>query len=182
MPATSGVAALVPPTNVIPCSGDLGQPLTPLEQTIAYPGLSSAKAATSGTMRLLEFAKDCDGCHHGLGSKVLCPPPPPAVFVNGAGYVVSFHGPVDAMLLSGFSVRLVPPTARTYGEEAGQDSCGFFSDEVSLLGETPRAQADEPVSPAATTTVIPSAASAASVRSTSVRDSEYGDTFDSHWP
>ena len=76
------------------------------------------------------------------------------------------------MLLSGLSVRFVPPTARTYGEEAGQDSCGFLSAEVSLPGATPRAHADEPVSPAATTTVMPSAASAASVRSTSVRDSE----------
>jgi hypothetical protein len=47
-----------------------------------------------------------------------------------------------------------------------------LSDEVSLLGLTPRAHADEPVSPAATTTVIPSAAAAASSRSTSVRDSE----------
>ena len=35
MPATSGVAALVPPTNVMPCWGELGQLLTPLEQTIA---------------------------------------------------------------------------------------------------------------------------------------------------
>ena len=51
-----------------------------------------------------------------------------------------------------------------------------------MPGGTPRAQADEPVSPAATTTVIPSAAWAASVRSTRVRDSEYGDTVDSHSP
>ena len=39
----------------------------------------------SGTMRLLEFAKDCSGCHHGRDSNVLCPPPPPLVAVNGAG-------------------------------------------------------------------------------------------------
>ena len=95
---------------------------------------------------------------------------------------MSFQGPLEAMLLSEFRVRFVPPTARTHGELAGQDTCGFFSDEVSFPGGTPRAHADEPVSPAATTTVIPSAASAASVRSTSVRDSEYGDTVDSHSP
>jgi hypothetical protein len=68
---------------------------------------------------------------------------------------VSFQGPVEAMLLSEFSVRFVPPTASTQPELAGHDTCGFFSDEVSWLGGTPRAHADEPVSPAATTTVIP---------------------------
>ena len=36
--------------------------------------------------------------------------------------------------MSGFSVRFVPPTASTHGELAGQDTCGFLSDEVSLLG------------------------------------------------
>ena len=53
---------------------------------------------------------------------------------------------------------------------------------MSWPGGTPRAHADEPVSPAATTTVIPSAASAASSRVTSVRDAEYADTVDSHTP
>ena len=37
-------------------------------------------------------------------------------------------------------------------------------------GETPRAHADDPMSPAATTVVIPSAAVAVSCRSTSVTD------------
>src|SRR5262245_56728258 len=86
------------------------------------------------------------------------------------------------MLLSEFSVRFVPPTASTQPELAGQDTCGFFSDEVSWLGGTPRAHADEPVSPAATTWVIPSAASAASCRVTSVREAVYGETVDSHSP
>jgi hypothetical protein len=95
---------------------------------------------------------------------------------------VSFHDPVDAIVLLEFSVRFVPPTASTHPELAGQDTCGFFSAEVSWPGGTPRAHADEPVSPAATTTVIPSAASAASVRLTSVRDAEYADTVDSHTP
>jgi hypothetical protein len=45
-----------------------------------------------------------------------------------------------------------------------------LSEEVSLDGETPRAHADEPVSPAATTVVIPSAAVAVSCRSTIVTD------------
>jgi len=34
MPATSGVEALVPPTKVMPCCGEFGQLLTPLEHTI----------------------------------------------------------------------------------------------------------------------------------------------------
>ena len=68
------------------------------------------------------------------------------------------------------SVRFVPPTASTHGELAGHDTCGFLSAEVSFDGETPRAHADEPVSPAATTVVMPSAAVAVSWRSTSVRD------------
>ena len=76
----------------------------------------------------------------------------------------------------------MPPTASTHPELAGHDTWGFFSEEVSWLGGTPRAQADEPVSPAATTTVIPSAASAASSRLTSVRDAVYADTVDSHTP
>jgi hypothetical protein len=95
---------------------------------------------------------------------------------------VSFHGPVEAIVLFESSVRFVPPTASTHSELAGQDTCGFFSLEVSWLAGTPRAHADEPVSPAATTTVIPSAASAASRRVTSVRDAEYLDTVDSQTP
>ena len=95
---------------------------------------------------------------------------------------MSFHGPVDTIALPEFSVRLVPPTASTHPELAGQETCGFFSLEVSLLVGTPRAHADEPVSPAATTTVIPRAASAASRRVTSVRDAEYLETVDSQTP
>ena len=36
-------------------------------------------------MRLLELAKDWAGCHQGRASNALDPPPPPAVFWNGAG-------------------------------------------------------------------------------------------------
>ena len=85
-------------------------------------------------------------------------------------------------MLFEFSVRFVPPTASTHPELAGQDTCGFFSLEVSWPAGTPRAHAEEPVSPAATTTVIPSAASAASRRVTSVRDAEYLETVDSQTP
>src|SRR3954453_7729818 len=133
-------------------------------------------------MRLPEAPKDCAGCHQGFDSNVLEPPPPPAVAVNGAGYSVSFQAPWEAIELSAASVRLVPPTASTHGEEAGHEICGFFSDDVSWLAGTPRAHAEEPVSPAATTVVIPSAAVAASWRSTSVRDAVYGCTIDSHSP
>src|SRR5215210_3854544 len=109
-------------------------------------------------MRLPEVPKDCAGCHHGFFSNALEPPPPPAVAVNGAGYPVSFQAPCEAIELSAASVRLVPPTARTHGEEAGHETCGFLSDEVSSPAGTPRAQAEDPVSPAATTVVIPRAA------------------------
>ena len=95
---------------------------------------------------------------------------------------MSFHGPVEATPFWASSVRFVPPTASTHGELAGHDTCGFLSDEVSLDGLTPRAHADEPVSPAATTVVMPSAAVAVSWRSTSVRDAVYGETSDSQSP
>src|SRR3954452_7993953 len=64
MPATSGAAALVPPTKAMVWPEPV-QLWTPLEQTIGEPGLASAKAAMSGTMRLFELVNDCAGCHHG---------------------------------------------------------------------------------------------------------------------
>jgi len=36
--------------------------------------------------------------------------------------VVSFQTPLDAIVLSAFSVRFVPPTASTEGDEAGQET------------------------------------------------------------
>ena len=95
---------------------------------------------------------------------------------------MSFQAPDEAIALSAASVRFVPPTARTQGDDAGQETCGFLSDDVSWLAGTPRAHAEEPVSPAATTVVMPSAAVAVSWRSTSVRDAVYGFTIDSHSP
>ena len=95
---------------------------------------------------------------------------------------MSFQAPAEAIELSAFSVRFVPPTASTEGDVAGQETCAFLSAEVSLFAGTPRAQAEEPVSPAATTTVMPSAASAASWRSASVRDAVYAETVDSQTP
>ena len=85
-------------------------------------------------------------------------------------------------MLSALSVRFVPPTASTHGDDAGQETCGCLSAEVSWFAGTPRAHAEEPVSPAATTVVMPSAAVAVSWRSTSVRDAVYGCTTDSHTP
>src|SRR3954462_7233369 len=105
-------------------------------------------------MRLPEAPNDCAGCHQGFVSNALEPPPPPAVAVNGAGYSVSFQAPWEAIELSAASVRLVPPTASTPSAEAGQEPCGFLSDDVSWLAGTPRAPAEEPVSPAATTVVM----------------------------
>src|SRR3954452_4331514 len=133
-------------------------------------------------MRLPEAPKDCAGCHQGFDSNVLEPPPPPAVAVYGAGYSVSFQAPWEAIELSGASVRLVPPTASTHGEEAGHETCALLSDEVSWSAGTPRAHAEEPVSPAATTVVMPSAAVAVSWRSASVRDAVYAETVDSQTP
>ena len=95
---------------------------------------------------------------------------------------MSFQAPDEAIVLSAASVRLVPPTASTHGEDAGQETCGFLSEDVSWFGGTPRAHAEEPVSPAATTVVMPSAAVAVSWRSTSVRAAVYGCTTDSHSP
>src|SRR4051794_41845222 len=108
----------------------------------------------SGTMRLADW-KLCAGCHHGRAWRMLTPPPPPADAVYGAGYTVSFHGPVDAMLLSSLSVRFVPPTARTQGELAGHDTAGSFSALVSWLGGIPRLQGGGPLSPPATAVGVP---------------------------
>src|SRR5437879_5238677 len=102
MPATSGAAALVPPTttSVCPCFGSWLQPWTVAEQTIAYPGFTSANADTSGTKRAPARADDVAGCHHGRVASRLCPPPPAARALYGAGKYVSFQTPVEAMLLS----------------------------------------------------------------------------------
>ena len=95
---------------------------------------------------------------------------------------MSFHTPVDAIVLSALSVRFVPPTASTHGDVAGQDADCCSSALVSWLAGTPCAHDDEPASPAATTVVMPSDAVAASWRSTSVRAAVYGFTVASHTP
>src|SRR5258705_13548073 len=157
MPATRGVAALVPPTMASDCigCGPGRQPWTIGEQTIAYPGFASANADTSGTRRALARADDAAGCHHGRVASRLCPPPPAARALYGAGKDVSFQTPVAAMLLSGLRVRFVPPTASTQGELAGQDTCGVLSAAVRCLVGTARGHVEDPLSPAATTTVMP---------------------------
>src|SRR3954454_726622 len=105
-------------------------------------------------MRLPEAPNDCAGCHQGLLSNVLEPPPPPAVAVNGAGYSVAFQAPWDAIELSPASVRLVPRTASTDGAEAAQETSGFLSDELTWLESTTAANAAQPLSPAVTTVVM----------------------------
>src|SRR5262245_24964841 len=109
------------------------------------------------------------GCHHGRLSKVLVPPPPPASRLYGCGYSVSFQTPDDAIVFEAFRVTFVPPAASTYGDVAGQDVERCSSRLVSCEVDTPCAHVDDPASPAATTTVIPSAEVAASCRLKSVR-------------
>ena len=183
MPATSGVAALVPPTNVMPCCGRVGAALDAARADDRVAGALVGEGRDVGHHPL---ARVREGLRRAATTAVArtcsVPPPPPAVAVNGAGRPCrSRCRSRRCCCRSSASGSSRPPPARTARWPA-RTACGFLSAEVSLLGETPRAQADEPVSPAATTTVMPSADSAASVRSTSVRDSEYGDTFDSHSP
>jgi hypothetical protein len=65
---------------------------------------------------------------------------------------------------------------------AGQDVDFCLSKLLSWEVGTPCAHDDEPLSPAATTTVIPRASVAASWRSTSVRAAVYGAALASHTP
>ena len=83
---------------------------------------------------------------------------------------MSFHGPLAAIAFPAVSVRFVPPTASTNGEVAGHSAWICLSAGVSWEAGTPCAHDEDPASPAATTTVIPSAACAARVRFTSVRE------------
>ena len=82
---------------------------------------------------------------------------------------MSFHTPEDSIAFAGVSVRFVPPTASTQGDVAGQEADFCLSKLVSWEDGTPCAHDDEPLSPAATTVVIPSAEVAASWRLKSVR-------------
>ena len=95
---------------------------------------------------------------------------------------MSFHTPDDAIAFAGVRVRFVPPTASTQGDVAGQD-VDFCSSKLSSseVG-TPWAHDDEPLSPAATTVVIPRADVAASWRLNSVRAAVYGFTLASQMP
>lgn len=85
-------------------------------------------------------------------------------------------------MFDGDSIRFVPPTASTQRDVAGHDADFCLSALVSCEAGTPCAHADEPLSPAATTVVIPSAAVAARWRSTSVCDAAYADTLASQTP
>ena len=70
---------------------------------------------------------------------------------------MSFHTPEDSIEFAGVSVRFVPPTASTQGDVAGQEADFCLSKLSSWDDGTPCAHDDEPLSPAATTVVIPSA-------------------------
>ena len=85
-------------------------------------------------------------------------------------------------MFEGVSVRFVPPTASTHGDVAGQEADFCLSKLVSWEVGTPCAHDEEPLSPAATTIVIPSAAVAAAWRLNSVRAAVYGATLASHTP
>src|SRR3712207_567657 len=104
-PATSGAAADVPPPR--------NQPPTDSEYA-PKPAFGSAIAATSGTRRRVPVTFR-PLCHDGRGSVADSPPPlayPLNVPVRGSLHAVSFHAP-------SVPVSLVPPTATTYGDEAG---------------------------------------------------------------
>src|SRR5437879_4151558 len=83
-------------------------------------------------------------------------PPPPAARLSGP----SFHTIWDAIVLSGFSCTLVPPTPVTSGEDAGK-----LTDSRSTGPERVR-HAVEPSSPLEARTEIPLAAAAARAPST----------------
>ncbi len=81
-----------------------------------------------------------------------------------------------AIALADVSVRFVPPTANTHGDVAGQDADCCLSKLLSCEDGTPCVHEEEPLSPAATTIVIPSAAVAAAWRLNGVRAAVYGAT------
>src|SRR5262249_13512437 len=107
-------------------------------------------------------------CHEGLAKTWLVPPPEPSrkpKFCGGSkgAYPVStvslihvalWPQPVcHAMLLSGFSARLVPPTAVTNGDEAGKS--GVLTPNTVVLS---------PKSPDETLTSMPCAAASSRIR------------------
>src|ERR1700691_2791930 len=132
-PAHKGATALVPPITVV-------WPST----RIVYPVLGSASPETSGTPRPPVLAADpgtfAFACQLGSGNWLLTPPPvAPSLLAS------SFHTTSDTSV-GPLASSLVPPQASTCGLEAGKST---------LL---PVAPSVEPLSPAATVMVTPSAA------------------------
>src|SRR5690348_7895193 len=98
MPPMSGAATLVPPKTIQPEACRLTGPKTDT------PVAGSATAETSATVRLAQPGSDCQV---GLAKTVLQPLPAPDQAVSVQPRVV------------GLSTRCVPPTAVTFGDDAG---------------------------------------------------------------
>src|ERR1700691_2323896 len=132
-PAHKGATALVPPITVV-------WPST----RIVYPVLGSASPETSGTPRPPVLAADpgtfAFACQLGSGNWLLTPPPvAPSLLAN------SFHTTSETSV-EPLASSWFPPQASTCGLDAGKST---------LL---PVAPSVEPLSPAATVMVTPSAA------------------------
>ncbi len=109
MPATSGDETLVPPYTA--------HPLAPVVWYTATPVFGSPTAATSASVR---FEQPVSFCQLGLAMYPLQPLPP-------LDHAVSVHPRALLLLL-----RLVPPTARTYCEVAGNSAPYAWSPELAV--------------------------------------------------
>ena len=183
MPATSGAAALVPPTYEIVWPGAGRSPGRRVRADDRVAGARVCERGDVGNHPVGRSATRSPAATTAGPRSVLVPPPPPAAVADTApGTSCRSTTPEDAIAFAGVSVRFVPPTASTQGDVAGQDADRCLSKLSSCDGGTPCAHADEPLSPAATTVVIPSADVAASWRSNSVRAAVYGLTLASQTP
>src|SRR5271163_1928066 len=100
MPATSGELALVPHTFTQPSSG------------VLYTDTGVAHAATAATSLVIRPAQPLSVCQEGLANKLQPLPLPDGR--SGSNQTSS-----DQPRAFSARCRLVPPTATTYGSEAG---------------------------------------------------------------
>ena len=98
-------------------------------------------------------------------AKVSLTPPPPAPPLGA-----SFHTVSDVIAPVADTASVVPPQASACGDDAGKSTCGCPS-------ETP---SEDPLSPAATQTVMPSAQASAIASSSAVRPCAVHESSD--WP